>query len=147
MAQRLGIGEVVAGCSPEDKLSAVRQARRDGTAVGMVGDGINDAPVMAAADVSLAMGHGALVAQRSADAVLVSGRLSGVADLRATAARTMRIVHQNLAWSAVYNASCIPLAMLGWLPPWLAGFGMAASSVLVVLNAQRAAHPAAARLS
>lgn len=145
LGRRLGIAQVLAGCSPEDKLSAVQRARQDAAPVGMVGDGINDAPVMAAADVSLAMGHGALVAQRSADAVLVSGRLSGLADLRATAARTMRIVHQNLAWSAAYNASCIPLAMIGWLPPWLAGLGMAASSVLVVLNAQRAAHPAGAR--
>ena len=71
--------------------------------------------------------------------MIVSGRPSGLVDARASALRTMGIVRQNLAWSVAYNFSCIPLAMLGWLPPWAAGLGMAVSSVLVMLNAQRAA--------
>jgi Cu2+-exporting ATPase len=139
LAAQLGIETVVSRASPELKLQTLRQAQADGHKVAMLGDGLNDAPVLAAADVSLAMGHGALAARHSADAVIVSGRPSGLVDARVTSIRTMAIVRQNLAWSVAYNMACIPLAMLGWLPPWAAGLGMAASSVLVVLNAQRAA--------
>jgi P-type Cu2+ transporter len=144
IAAQLGIEQVHAGSDPETKLRVLREAQARGAAVGMVGDGINDAPVMAAADVSLAMGHAALAAQHSADAVIVSARLSALVDLRDSARHTMAIVRQNLAWAAAYNGACIPLAMIGWLPPWAAGLGMALSSVLVVLNAQRAARPPAA---
>jgi Cu2+-exporting ATPase len=94
--------------------------------------------VLAASDVSMAMGHGALAARQGADAVIVSGRLAGVLDLAETAARTRSVVRQNMAWAVAYNAACIPLAMVGWMPPWAAGLGMAASSLLVILNAQRA---------
>lgn len=139
LAQRLGIADVVAQATPESKLATLRSAQAAGQRVAMVGDGLNDAPVLAAADVSLAMGHGALVAQHSADAVIVSGRPSAIVEARACAIRTLAIVRQNLVWSLIYNASCIPLAAIGWLPPWAAGLGMAASSLLVVLNAQRAA--------
>jgi Cu2+-exporting ATPase len=138
IADRLGIQEVLAGSDPEAKLATVRQAQAGGLPVGMVGDGINDVPVMAAADVSVAMGHAALAAQHSADAIIVSGKMTGLLDLRGTALRSMGIVRQNLIWAAVYNFVCIPLALLGWLPPWAAGLGMALSSVLVILNAQRA---------
>jgi Cu2+-exporting ATPase len=84
------------------------------------------------------MGHGALAAREAADAVIVSGRPSGVLDLARTARRTRAIVRQNMAWAVAYNVACIPLAMVGWMPPWAAGLGMAASSLLVILNAQRA---------
>jgi Cu2+-exporting ATPase len=139
VALRLGITDSVAQADPDRKLQTVKAAALERGPVGVVGDGINDAPVMAAADVSLAMGHGALVAQQGADAVITSARLWAIVDLRRTAVRCMRIVRQNLAWAAAYNAACIPLAMIGWLPPWAAGLGMAMSSVLVILNAQRAA--------
>lgn len=138
MAQRLGLDEAVGRASPEDKLARVQAAQAGGRKVGMVGDGINDAPVLARADVSLAMGQGALVARTQADAVIVSNRLADLVRARVVAVRTMAIVRQNLVWAAVYNGSCIPLALAGWLPPWAAGLGMATSSLLVIVNALRA---------
>ena len=138
LAQRLGLKDCHAGLSPEDKLVRLQRAQSEGRRVAMVGDGLNDAPVIAAADVSVAMGHGALVSREDADAVIVSGRLDALADLHSTSRRTMAIVQQNMRWAVIYNATCIPLALAGWLPPWAAGLGMAASSLLVMLNAQRA---------
>lgn len=138
-AARLGIGEVRAQASPEDKLAWVTAAQARGERVVMVGDGINDAPVLARADVALAMGQGALLARTQADAVLASNRPSDLL-LAVTAARkTMRIVRQNLIWAAAYNLACIPLALAGWLPPWAAGLGMAGSSLAVIANSMRAA--------
>ena len=137
LAQEAGIAEVRGGATPEDKLAAVAALQQQGRCVLMLGDGINDAPVLARADASLAMGQGALLARAQADAVLLSGRLMAVVELRALALRTRRVIRQNLAWAAFYNAACIPLALLGLLPPWAAGLGMAASSLLVVLNAGR----------
>ena len=137
MASRLGVTDWIASASPEGKLQAISQARALGQRVAMVGDGVNDAPVLAAADVSLAMGQGALVSRSQADAVIASDRLSGLADTFTVADRAARLIRQNLTWSLVYNASGIPLAVVGWLPPWVAGLGMALSSVLVVLNAMR----------
>jgi P-type Cu2+ transporter len=138
LALRLGIDDVHAEASPEDKLATLKALQAQGPVV-MVGDGINDAPVLARADASLAMGQGALVARAQADAVVTSSRLSDLLRARARASRAVALVRQNLVLSAVYNATCIPLALLGWLPPWAAGLGMATSSLLVVLNAQRAA--------
>lgn len=138
LAVRLGIDDVIAGATPEAKLAAVAAAQAQGRRVAMVGDGINDAPVLARADVALAMGQGALVARSQADAVIVSNDLQDIAFARRAAQRAVAIVRQNLGWAAVYNALCIPLALAGMLPPWAAGLGMAASSLVVVLNAQRA---------
>jgi Cu2+-exporting ATPase len=137
LAARLGLAGAVGGATPEAKLHALREAQSTGQVVGMVGDGVNDAPVLAQADVSFAMGQGALVARASADAVVLSMRIEDVADAHRLARRTRRIVNQNLLWAALYNAACIPLAALGWLPPWAAGLGMAASSLVVILNSLR----------
>lgn len=139
VAQSAGILHATGGASPEGKLARVEALQAQGHRVLMLGDGINDAPVLARADASIAMGQGALIARTQADAVLLSGRLSELARMRALAWRTRRVIRQNLAWSALYNAACIPLALLGWLPPWAAGIGMASSSLLVILNALRLA--------
>ncbi len=139
LAARLGIDEVVAEATPATKLEALTAAQRAGRRVAMIGDGVNDAPVLARADVSVAMGQGALVARAQADAVIVSGRLDALAGARAGALRALRIVRQNLAWAALYNAVFVPLALVGWMPPLAAGLGMAGSSLWVVLNAMRAA--------
>jgi Cu2+-exporting ATPase len=121
------------------KLAAVSQLQAEGRCVLMVGDGINDAPVLARADASVVMGQGAMLARVSADALLLSNRLTDLALARSLALRTDRVIRQNLLWAALYNAACIPLALAGLLPPWAAGLGMAASSLFVVLNAQRLA--------
>jgi Cu2+-exporting ATPase len=139
LAERLQLSDWQAHATPELKLAALTQAQQAGRTVAMVGDGINDAPVLARADVSLAMGQGALVARSQADAVITSNDLRDLVHARRTAQRAVRIVRQNMVWAAVYNATCIPLALVGWLPPWAAGLGMALSSLLVIGNALRAA--------
>ena len=139
LAQRLQVADWKARATPEDKLAAITQAQQAGRLVAMVGDGINDAPVLARADVSLAMGQGALVSRGQADAVITSNDLGDLVRARHTAQKAVRIVRQNMLWAAAYNATSIPLAVLGWLPPWAAGLGMALSSLLVIGNALRAA--------
>lgn len=137
LARRLGITRVEGGASPADKLAALAAAQQQGARVAMVGDGINDAPVLARADVSFAFAHGAAVARAQADLIVLGTRLGGLTEARDHARRTLRVIRQNLAWAALYNAACVPLALVGWLPPWAAGLGMAASSLAVVGNALR----------
>ena len=144
LAQRLGITEVQGGATPADKLAAVAAWQAQGRRVAMVGDGLNDAPVLARADVSFAFAHGSAVARGGADVVLLGERLGDVLLARRQGRRTLRVIRQNLAWAALYNAACVPLALVGWLPPWAAGIGMASSSLLVVLNALRVAQLAPA---
>lgn len=137
LAQQLGLDGAHAQARPEDKLAVVAQAQQQGRRVVVVGDGINDAPVLARADASFAMGHGAALAQARADFIVLGSNPSDVVRSLSLARRTMRVVRQNLVWAAVYNAASVPLAVMGWLPPWLAGLGMASSSLFVVLNALR----------
>jgi len=137
LATRLGIHQVRGAATPEDKLAEIAAAQAEGLVVAMVGDGVNDAPVLARADVSFAMGQGAVLARAQADGVLLSNRLTDLAAAWPLAERCGRIVRQNLAGAAAYNAACIPLALAGALPPWAAGLGMACSSLWVVGNALR----------
>ena len=140
-ARHLGQGEDMviaqAQATPEDKLNVIARIQAEGHRVAVVGDGINDAPVLAKADVSVALDQGAALAQSQADLIILGGRLLGLPEAVVISRQAMRIVRQNLAWAALYNAACIPLALAGLLPPWLAGLGMALSSLGVVLNALR----------
>jgi Cu2+-exporting ATPase len=138
-AATLAVDECHAGLAPQDKLELVRQAQSRGHRVAMIGDGVNDTPALAAADVSFAMGHGALAARHQADAVLGNQRLAELWFARRIALRCRRVIQQNLGWAAAYNLTCVPLALAGVLPPWAAGLGMAVSSLLVVANARRLA--------
>jgi Cu2+-exporting ATPase len=136
-AADLGIDDYHAGCSPEQKLHIIRSLQDAGERVVMVGDGINDAPVLAGADASIALAHGAELAQTSADVLLVGETLAPVATAVEIARGTLRVVRQNLAWAIGYNSLALPLAALGYVPPWAAAIGMSASSLIVVLNALR----------
>lgn len=136
---RVGVDRVVAEATPEQKLAEVERLQQEGLRVAMVGDGLNDGPVLARADTSFALGHAAPLAQAQSDYVIQGGQVMDVVRTLQLARDTMRTVRQNLLWAAFYNAVAIPLALLGWMPPWLAGLGMAASSLLVILNALRLA--------
>ncbi|KAB8164043.1 cadmium-translocating P-type ATPase, partial [Lysobacter maris] len=140
-AAALGVGDARSRQSPEQKLARVRELQQAGHVVAMVGDGLNDAPVLAGADVSLAMADGAALAQRAADFVVTSPSLARIPQAVALARRTQRIVRQNLAWALGYNLLAWPLAASGHVTPWIAALGMALSSLLVTLNALRLARP------
>ena len=133
----LGIDRVIAGVLPDGKADVVRDFQSKGHRVAFLGDGINDAPALACADVGIAMGNGTDVAVDSADVVLVSGNPMGVLRAITISRATLRNIRQNLGWAFGYNVVLIPIAALGWLTPQLAALAMAASSVLVVTNALR----------
>jgi Cu2+-exporting ATPase len=137
VAEKLGITLVQGDCTPQSKLAYLQALQGRGRKVMVVGDGLNDGPVLALANVSVAVGQAVPLAQAQSDFIIPGGQLRILANMPAQANRTLAIVRQNLVWAAVYNAVCVPLAISGSLPAWLAGLGMAISSLFVMLNASR----------
>lgn len=137
VAAQLGVDEAIGNASPDDKLAFVQSRQAEGSRVLMLGDGVNDVPVLASADISVAMGGASDLAKTNADAVLLRGHLQVLLDALEGARRTRRIMVQNLFWASAYNAAVLPLAALGLVTPAWAAIGMSASSLLVVLNALR----------
>lgn len=145
IARQLGIEDARGGLTPDDKLAVLKQLHGEGRRVLMLGDGVNDVPVLAAADISVAMGSATDLAKTSADAVLLSNRLDSLTRALPLARRTRRIIIENLSWAMLYNGLILPFAAIGWVTPAWAALGMSVSSLLVVLNALRLTrHPAPA---
>lgn len=144
LAGRLGIADWHARQSPDDKLERLLAVRRDGHVTLAVGDGSNDAPLLAAADVSAALSSGTELAQAHADLLLLDGRLDGLVEARAISRQLQLVMAQSRRWSLCYNLCAVPFAAFGLVPPWLAGIGMSLSSLAVVLNALRVGRGTAA---
>ena len=139
VAAQVGISSARGACSPSDKLDYLHGLQKQGRTVAMVGDGLNDGPVLAGAHVAFAFGQAVPLAQAKADFVVLGDQLASVVHALRLARKTQAIVRQNLWWALLYNAACVPLAVIGLLPAWAAGLGMATSSLLVVLNSLRLA--------
>jgi Cu2+-exporting ATPase len=137
VADAVGIKTVIAGASPEEKLQQLSRLQAQQQRVAMVGDGLNDGPVLARADASFALGTAAPLAQAQSDVLIQSGKLNDVILTLQQAQQTMQVVRQNLMWAFAYNLVAVPLALAGYMPPWAAGLGMAFSSFLVIGNALR----------
>ena len=137
LAKELGIAEAYNGLSPSDKVTHIQRLQSEGARVLMVGDGINDAPVLAAADVSSSIAGAADLAQVSSDSVILNGRISAISDAKRVADKSQKIIKQNFRWALFYNFSVLLPAVFGYVPPWLAAIGMSLSSLFVVLNALR----------
>lgn len=137
IAQEVGIDHVLAEVLPDEKASKVKELQQQGKKVGMVGDGMNDAPALATADIGMAIGTGTDIAMEAADVTLIRGDLTSIVDAIDMSRKTMTNIKQNLFWALGYNVLGIPVAAAGFLAPWLAGAAMALSSVSVVLNALR----------
>ena len=136
-ARQLGITDFMAQQQPQDKLEQLKQLQAQGAVVAMVGDGVNDAPVLSGAQVSFAMGTGTDVASQSSDIVLLSSKLSDVVVALDMGKNALVVMRQNLFWAAAYNLTALPFAALGYVSPWVAALGMSISSLIVVLNALR----------
>lgn len=137
VAKTVGIEQYEFALSPEDKLNKVKELQQQGAIVAMLGDGVNDAPVLAQAQISIAMGSGTQIARANADMILLTEQLSNILIGLETAQKTLTIIKQNMLWAIAYNLIALPAAAMGWVTPWLAAIGMSTSSLLVVANALR----------
>ena len=147
LSSEIGITKFAAACNPHDKLMRLHGLKQQGKKVLMVGDGLNDGPILASAHVSIAMGKGVPLTLAHADYIFLNGDISQIPLLIIHAQKTMRVIKQNISWAIVYNLVSIPLAFTGVLSPWLAGLGMAVSSLIVVANALRLTKLSAPRAS
>jgi Cu2+-exporting ATPase len=136
-ANHVGIANYLGGCTPEDKYEYIERLQKAGRFIWAIGDGVNDAPLLARADISIAVGAGAPLAAAGADAILTAASLEPLAKTLLLADKTATIIKENLLWALIYNLLAIPVAMMGWVNPWVAGIGMSLSSLAVTLNAWR----------
>jgi Cu2+-exporting ATPase len=136
-ANHVGITSYQGACTPEDKYDYIERLQKAGRFVWAIGDGVNDAPLLARADISIAVGAGAPLAAAGADAILTAVSLEPLGKALSLADKTQAIIKENLLWALIYNLLAIPIAMLGLVNPWLAGIGMSLSSLAVTLNAWR----------
>ncbi|BBP02167.1 heavy metal translocating P-type ATPase [Sulfuriferula nivalis] len=137
VARQLGVTDFLSQQRPQDKFDQLKRLQAQGAVVAMVGDGVNDAPVLSGAQVSFAMGTGTDVASQSSDVVLLSSKLTDVVAALDMGKNTLVVMRQNLIWAVVYNLTALPFAAMGYVSPWLAALGMSLSSLIVVLNALR----------
>ena len=137
IATEVNIGNIQSGLTPDAKLHYLEKLQADNKKTLMIGDGINDIPVLASANVSIAMGEATDLAKTKSDMILMNGQLESVSKAFAIAQKCRRIIKQNLTWSLTYNIIALPLAAAGYIPPWAAAIGMSTSSLIVVLNAVR----------
>lgn len=137
VADSIRLDDAHGALTPQQKLDIVKQWQERGDTVAMVGDGINDGPALAGADISIALNEAAPLARSQADLVLASGRLGDLAEARNMSGRAVRVMRSNLIWAMTYNVCSVPLAVMGYMPPWAAGLGMALSSLLVIGNGLR----------
>jgi Cu2+-exporting ATPase len=136
-AQHLGISAYQGAVLPEQKYEYLNHLQASGAVVAAIGDGVNDAPLLAKANISIAVGSGAPLAQAGSDAILTQSSLKVISQAMTVAERGKNIMQQNLVWAFIYNVVAIPVAMLGWVNPWIAGIGMSLSSLAVTMNAWR----------
>jgi Cu+-exporting ATPase len=137
VAKKIGIHRVYSGMLPEEKAAIIEKWKQQGRTIAMVGDGMNDAPSLTAADVGIALGTGTDIAIEAADVIIMQEDVRAISDAIRLSQKTIANIKQNMFWALAYNSLGIPLTMLGYLSPWLAGAAMAFSSISVVLNSLR----------
>ena len=136
-ATYFGIENYRGDCTPEDKYDYIERLQKNQRFIWAIGDGVNDAPLLARANISVAVGTGAPLATAGADAILTANSLQPLAKALLLADKTQLVIKENLIWALIYNLVAIPVAMMGWVNPWIAGIGMSISSLAVTLNAWR----------